>query len=190
MSVKETELGIQRCHRSPGPKLPPDAQPRSMVVYFLEFKTKELVLHSAWKKKKVYCNGKRIFFDQDYRAEIQKKRRPFAPIRKILKEKGIRFQTPPPAKLRIFLEGGPVTYSSVAEAMDDLEKRGLISGDKEASGSAPIVKLRKTPWETVQATSCRRRDAHQERIQDKLRRFQRDTVQPPDFIINFKCQKE
>lgn len=51
--LAEVELGIQRCHRALGPKPPKEAQPRSVVVHFQEFKTKELVLHSAWKKKEI-----------------------------------------------------------------------------------------------------------------------------------------
>ncbi|CAM4611372.1 unnamed protein product [Leuciscus chuanchicus] len=75
LSLGDLDLKIQRCHRALGPKPPTDAYPRSVVVFFLEYKTKELVLRSAWRKKEVNCNGKRIFFDQDYPPEIQQKRR-------------------------------------------------------------------------------------------------------------------
>ncbi|RXN38227.1 LINE-1 type transposase domain-containing 1 [Labeo rohita] len=102
LSLSDLDLKIQRCHRALGPKPPADAYPRSVVVFFLEYRTKDLVLRSAWMKKEV--NGKRIFFDQDYPPEIQQNRKTFAPIRKILKEKGIKFQTPPTAKLKVFLE--------------------------------------------------------------------------------------
>lgn len=42
-----TPLGIQRCHRSFGPRPPQDANPRSVLVYFLEYTTKEQALRSA-----------------------------------------------------------------------------------------------------------------------------------------------
>ncbi len=47
LELAEVELGIQRCHRSLGPRPPSEAQPRSVIVYFQEFKVKEIVLHSA-----------------------------------------------------------------------------------------------------------------------------------------------
>lgn len=57
-----TPLGIQRCHRSLGPRPPQDSNPRSVLVYFLEYTTKEQVLRSAWRKKEIHYNGKRVFF--------------------------------------------------------------------------------------------------------------------------------
>ncbi|KAJ3599192.1 hypothetical protein NHX12_033155 [Muraenolepis orangiensis] len=51
LSLPDTELGIQRCHRALGPKPPQNAIPRSVVIYLLEYRIKELVLHSAWGKK-------------------------------------------------------------------------------------------------------------------------------------------
>ncbi|KAK1904344.1 LINE-1 type transposase domain containing protein 1 [Dissostichus eleginoides] len=78
LSLTDTELGIQRCHRALGPKPPQNANPRSVLIYFLEYRIKELVLRSAWKKKEVYLNGTRVYFDQDYPAEIQKKRKAYA----------------------------------------------------------------------------------------------------------------
>ena len=123
--LAEAELGIQRCHRALGPRPPNDAQPRSVIAYFQEFKTKELVLYSAWKKNEIYHSDRRIFFDHDYPAETLAKRKENAQIRRILREKGIRFQTPPPAKLRVFFDAGPITYGSAAEAARDLKTRGI-----------------------------------------------------------------
>uniref|UniRef100_A0A1A8EN60 Uncharacterized protein n=1 Tax=Nothobranchius korthausae TaxID=1143690 RepID=A0A1A8EN60_9TELE len=36
LSLMDSNLGIQRCHRSLGPKPPLGANPRSIVIYFLE----------------------------------------------------------------------------------------------------------------------------------------------------------
>ena len=100
LSLSDTVLGIQRCHRALGSKPPQNANPRSIVIYFLEYRIKELVLRTAWKKREVNLNGHRVYFDQDYPAETLRKRKAYTAIRKLLKEKGIRFQTPPPAKRR------------------------------------------------------------------------------------------
>ncbi|KAF0038038.1 hypothetical protein F2P81_010912 [Scophthalmus maximus] len=136
--LAEVELGIQRCHRALGPKPPAEAQRRSVVVYFQEFKTKELVLHSSWKNKEIYHGDKRIYFDHAYPAETLAKRKEYAQIRRILREKGIRFQTPLPAKLRVVLDTGPITYSSAAEAAEDLQRLVFpVHWEKPAEAGIP-----------------------------------------------------
>lgn len=178
LSLPDTELGIQRCHRALGPKPPPNANPRSVVVYFLEYRIKELVLRSAWKKREVYLKGRRVYFDQDYPAETQKKRKAYTPIRKLLKEKGLRFQTPPPAKLRVFFEDGPIVYNSATEAMEDLKKKGLTTAsirEEDTAASTSMERLRKISWETAGTKPARRnRDDHQERARKRLQDFRRD----------------
>lgn len=179
LSIQDVNLGIQRCHRVLGPKPPQNATPRSVLIYFLEYRTKELVLCSAWKKGEIRLDQQRIYFDQDYPAETQKKRKAYAPIRKLLKEKGLRFQTSPPAKLRVFFDGGPVLYNSATEAIEDLKKRGLTPEDNSSEGSSaaavtPMERLNKLSWETVK-TKRRNPDSHGERARKKLNGFRRDT---------------
>lgn len=178
LPLQDTDLGIQRCHRALGPKPPQNASPRSVVIFFQEYRTKELVLRSAWKKGEIRLDQQRLYFDQDYPAEIQKKRRAYAPIRKLLKEKGLRFQTPPPARLRVFLDSGPVIYNSAAEAAEDLRRRGYTLDDtaKEVSSAVtPAEMLRKLSWEMVEAKR-RNSDTHGERARKKLSGFRRATA--------------
>ncbi|XDV45465.1 hypothetical protein PO909_013562 [Leuciscus waleckii] len=175
LKLGELDLKIQRCHRALGPKAPTGAYPRLVVVFILEYKTQDLVLRSEWRKKEVHCNGKRIFFDQDYPPEIQQNRKAFAPIRKGVKEKGIKFQTPPPAKRKVFLENGPVTYNTTMEASKDLKEKGLINIE-EAAGMGPPEKAKQRPWEKVDATSKKSNGAHRAKIREKLRGFQKDNT--------------
>ncbi|KAL0148768.1 hypothetical protein M9458_055946 [Cirrhinus mrigala] len=125
LPLSDTGLGIQRCHRALAPKPPRDAPPRSLVLCFLEHRTKEQVLHTAWRKKEVRLEGKRIYFDHDYPSEILMRRKIYAGILKELKTKCIRFQTPHPAKLKVFFENGTKIYESAADAAKDLKKRGF-----------------------------------------------------------------
>lgn len=190
LQLQDTDLYIQRCHRAFGPKPPQNASPRSVVVYFLENRTKELVLRSAWKKKEIRHDQQRVYFDQDYPAEIQKKRRCYAPIRKLLKEKGLRFQTPPPAKLRVFFDSGTVIYNSASEAMEDLTKRGLApavitkevpAAPAAAAAAPPTEMLERLSWNTVDAKR-RNTDAYGDRARKKLTGFRHDksdTVSTP-----------
>ncbi|KAK7910453.1 hypothetical protein WMY93_015137 [Mugilogobius chulae] len=43
-----SNLKIQRAHRSLTSKPPPEAPPRAIIVNFLEYSTKEMVLREAW----------------------------------------------------------------------------------------------------------------------------------------------
>lgn len=45
--LSNLDLGIQCGNRALGPNPPPNANPRSVVIYFLEYRIKELVIHSA-----------------------------------------------------------------------------------------------------------------------------------------------
>lgn len=87
-----SDLGIERAHRALAKKPSKDAPPRSVVVSFLRYSVKESILYAAWKTGLNY-NNKRVYFDHDYADGVQKKRKEYAPIKKILKEHGIRFQT-------------------------------------------------------------------------------------------------
>lgn len=65
LSLRDVDLGIQHCHRALGPKPPQNVSPRSVVIYFLEYRTKELVLRSTWKKGEIRLDQQRVYFDQD-----------------------------------------------------------------------------------------------------------------------------
>lgn len=60
---------------------------------FSEYETKDNTLAKAWKKK-IEVDGRQIFFDHDYPIEVMKKCKSYTEIKKILKDKKIRFQTP------------------------------------------------------------------------------------------------
>ncbi|KAE8296855.1 hypothetical protein D5F01_LYC05624 [Larimichthys crocea] len=59
------ELRVQRAHRALIPKPAAASSPRSIIVNFLEFHVKELVLRKAWQQK-IEINGKRLYFDNDW----------------------------------------------------------------------------------------------------------------------------
>ncbi|KAF7644107.1 hypothetical protein LDENG_00227690 [Lucifuga dentata] len=118
------DLGIERVHRALAPQPPVGAPPRSIVIRFQKFTVKEKILHAAWKKK-ISMQDRRVYFDHDYAENVQWKRREYTPIKKLLKEKKIRFQTPL-TKMRVHFDSGTVTYNSAEEAVADLE-----SGDSQ-----------------------------------------------------------
>ncbi|KAK7898831.1 hypothetical protein WMY93_019684 [Mugilogobius chulae] len=118
-------INIERAHRSLGPPPPDGASPRSILVKFLSFKTKEQILRKSWQQKGFTWNGKQISLDNDYPPLILKNRREYADIRKILKDHQIQFQTLFPARLKVKYADGVKTYNTAIEASEDMSNRGF-----------------------------------------------------------------
>ncbi|KAK7882300.1 hypothetical protein WMY93_028474 [Mugilogobius chulae] len=128
------DIRIERAHRSLQSKpTNPAAAPRSILVRFLDAAVKDVVLQQAWKQGQVSFQDKRIFFDQDYSPELQKKRSKVHVIVKQLKQMGIQAKCLYPARLRVKMDSGEKTFASLTSASDTLEGLGVrvICGEKE-----------------------------------------------------------
>lgn len=170
---EDINLKIQRAHRSLAGVPPPEAPPRPFIINFSEYSTKEMVLREAWKKK-IKVGSRFIYFDHDYPAEIVKRRKEYAAIKKILKEKGIRFQTPF-TNMRIHWESGTRTYSSAQDVYNELRRRGFhvevpVSADDEPNAALRLREL--LGWQPVEGGGL----AVARRAKAKLQSFQRDVV--------------
>ena len=123
---EDMEVRIERAHRVQAAK-PVDAwsKPRSIVAKFASHRVKEEVIRRAWQKKSVYYNNTRFFIDHDYPPAVLKHRFEYFEVKKILKERKIKFQTPYPAKLRVYYNDGIQLYQSAAQATEDMASRGL-----------------------------------------------------------------
>lgn len=119
------DFAIERAHRSLGPPPPSGAPPRSILVKFLSFKTKEKILRKAWQQRGFTWNEKHITLDNDYPPLILKKRREYADIRKMLKDNQIQFQTLFPARLKVKYADGAKIYNTAMEASEDMSRRGF-----------------------------------------------------------------
>lgn len=163
----DTELHIQRAHRTPPFKPKPGERPRSIVVNFLKFETKELVLKKAWQKK-IRVADKLIQFDHDYPTEIVQKRRSYIDIKKVLKERGTRFQTPY-TRLRVFWSDGVKSYNNAMDAALDIRARGYDVNLPEDTGRAELAQSA-TGWQRVRGESTQEASR---RAREKLREYQR-----------------
>lgn len=119
------DVSIERAHRSLGPKPPPEAPPRSIVAKFSSFRAKEEVLRRVWQMKGFTLNGKRVIVDHDYAPDVLKQRREYTEAKRVLKENKIKFQTPYPARMKVFYDEETCLYNTAAEATDDMVKRGF-----------------------------------------------------------------
>ena len=111
---EDIKLEIQRAHRAPAPKPQPDKTPRAIIVNFLRFEVKDYVIKMAWRTA-MEVKGRRVTFDHDYSSEVAVKRRKYAGLKRILKDKGIRFQSPMDT-LRVYWNEGTIVYKSAQEA--------------------------------------------------------------------------
>lgn len=143
------ELNIERAHRALAPKPADGQKPRSIVVQFLKYRTKEEILRKAWEKKEIYMNNQRIYFDHDYPTAILTCRKEYNEAKRVLKEKKIRFQTPYPSKLRVFYEGDTRLYQTAHDATKDMRDRGypvrLVPARQD-----PKELLDTDPWHVVE----------------------------------------
>lgn len=122
----ELNIVIERAHRALTAKPKnPEAAPRSLVVRFLDFSVKELILRQAWEQKKVMHEGKQIYLDNDFSPELQKRRALVREAVKQLKMKNIRAKCVFPAQLRVFTEDGVKTYPTLTDAVRVLEELGV-----------------------------------------------------------------
>jgi len=170
-----TDAQIQRAHRSLGPKPTPDNPPRSIVVNFLQYRVKETVLRNAWKKK-IQLGDKFLSFDHDYTTDVIQQRKAYKKVKIVLKEHGIRFQTPY-TRLRIHWESGQQTYNSAEEAESDLRRRGLLPedhpGGDNTSGTGLSATRRLDQISSWQRMPRRGEKDTGRRARERLREFQR-----------------
>lgn len=122
---EDFDLCLERAHRSLTMKPKEPAPPRSIIIRFSDYRARETVLQHAWKKRGVTYQGQKIFFDQDYTSDVQKKRKQVREVIKQLKEKKIKAQSPFPAQLKIYLDSGMRTFTTLSEAAPTLRKMGI-----------------------------------------------------------------
>lgn len=178
LSEDVQDLQIERAHRSLGPPAPASASPRSIVVKFLSYKTKEMLLRKAWQAKGFKWKDSHINLDHDYPPAIIAKRREFAEIRKVLKENHVKFQTLHPARLRVFHSDGTKVYESSVEATEDLVKRGYVIKTTPAPAATSLMeRIKLLSWTRVgrRTTRATRDTTRDHTYKEKLRAFRRDT---------------
>lgn len=160
----DQELGIERAHRALAPKPNnPQAKPRSIIIKFGSYRTKEEVLRRAWQKREVFCNDTRFYVDHDFPPEVLKKRGEYAEARKVLKEKQIKFQTPYPARMRVFYDDGTRLYQDATEATRDMASRGFpvtVVKSSNTSDQEEIALI--TTWQSAGRRRGRGRDGDRE----------------------------
>lgn len=174
------ELRVERAHRSLATRPPPEAPPRSIIAKLASYRMKEEVLRLAWQKKSFQLHGKTVNMDHDYAPEVLEKRKEYAEAKAVLKQNKICFQTPFPAKLRVFYEEGTVLYGSAEEATRDMAQRGFNVNIVNSDNPTPLSLLEQVQhltWRKAKKTETRANAARgpkEPSYQEKLRAFRRE----------------
>uniref|UniRef100_A0AAV2KV15 L1 transposable element RRM domain-containing protein n=1 Tax=Knipowitschia caucasica TaxID=637954 RepID=A0AAV2KV15_KNICA len=167
------ELKIQRAHRVPAQKPRSGAPPRPIVVNFQEFTTKELILREAWRKGRIQLNGNAVYFDHDYATEIVQRRKEYQVIKKALKERGVRFQTPY-TSIRVHWQDGVAVYRSAHDAGCELQRRGYDVQVPATSDEDTAARIQKcVEWQRGARPRREMITSTAQRAKERLREFQR-----------------
>ncbi|ROL51172.1 hypothetical protein DPX16_12081 [Anabarilius grahami] len=134
------EIHIERAHRATGVSAGRKEQARSIIVRFRSYKEKQRVLQAAWSKKDI-----RIYFDEDFTADVYRERTMYRSVRKQLQERNIK----------LYLQDGKTkTFVTPREAADGLQEFGVTM---EASQKEPDweTALRAAGWHSPRSRSRR-----------------------------------
>lgn len=96
--------------------------------------------------------------------------------KRVLRENRIRFQTPFPAKFRVFYEGDTCLYNSAAEATRDMVERGFPVRIVKTAVD-PLEKIQRRMWRSSRGAG-RQEDQGETsslRYKEKLQAFRRST---------------
>lgn len=116
--VLPTPPELERAHRTPFTKPKPNERPRTVIMCFHSFQTKEKVIREARRRRgELRYEGKPVAFYDDYPADVLELRSEYREVMAQLYELGLKPSLLYPARLRITMENGNTTrFSSVQEA--------------------------------------------------------------------------
>ena len=146
----EGEIPIERAHRSGQLIQRNNNKPRSILVRFQSYNTRQRVLSAAWAKKEIKLeDNTRIYFDEDFTNKVFQERAKYRDVRKQLKERGIKARVLFPARLKITEAGGKVrVFRDPRHAAEGLRDYGVAM---EMTPREPDLEsmLKASGWETA-----------------------------------------
>ncbi|CAI5677371.1 unnamed protein product [Oreochromis niloticus] len=123
-----TKLTVERAHRV-GPRNHNNPAPRTLIMKFLSFKDKEVVMRAAKSKREVRYKNQTVRFYQDVAAGVHKKQKEFDEARRQLRAMGLRYGIIPPARLIVTYKERSLIFNNHVEA------EGFIQRIKSKEGS-------------------------------------------------------
>uniref|UniRef100_H2ZTJ7 L1 transposable element RRM domain-containing protein n=1 Tax=Latimeria chalumnae TaxID=7897 RepID=H2ZTJ7_LATCH len=108
-------LEIERAHRTLAPRPTPEQRPRAFIVKFLRYPIRELLLRLARNKSQIKWKDHRISLFPDWSRDLQLKRQRFWEVRRLLREKNIKYGLFYPAILKVTYNGETLSFMDPGE---------------------------------------------------------------------------
>lgn len=121
-------IEIERAHRSlpqrrPGTGVAPAVLPRAFVLKLLRYKDVTRILEAARKKQELSYGNSRIMIFPDLSPSLHLKRMAFSPLKKQLRQAGVKYGMLYPATFRVDLRTGASKSFTSAEAAHTFLRR-------------------------------------------------------------------
>lgn len=117
-----TVFTIERAHRALVPKPKPGAPPRTIIAKILNYRDRDAILQAARLKGDLHYENATIRFFPDFTLKVQRERRSFDGVKRLLRQQGIKYMMFFPAKLKIVVGGKSHFFATPSEVQDWLER--------------------------------------------------------------------
>lgn len=121
MGPQRSPIVMERAHRV-GPRRDADASPRTLIMKFLNYKQKMLVIKAAKAKKDILYKNQQVRFYNDLATEVHRQRKQYDSVRQQLRSLGLRHGIIPPAKLVVTYKERTHTFNTPSEAQDFIKR--------------------------------------------------------------------
>lgn len=116
-----TPIAIERAHRV-GPRRGTGDPPRPLIMKFMDYRKKVLVMEAAKTKKDVLYKNIHVRLYPDLATEVHKQRKQFDAVRRELRELGLRHGIRPPATMLVTYKGETLTFAQSSD-VEELIRR-------------------------------------------------------------------
>lgn len=113
-------FSIERAHRAPVPRPKPGASPRTIIACILNFRDRDAILQTARVRGDLGYENATIRFFPDFTLKVQRERRSFEGIKRVLRDKGIKYMMFFPAKLKVIDGATSRFFTTPAEAQSEM----------------------------------------------------------------------
>lgn len=123
-------FSVERAHRAPIPKPKPGAPPRTIIARILNFRDRDAILQAARVRGDLQYENTTIRFYPDFTLKVQRERRSFEGIKRVLRENGLKYMMFFPAKLKV-IDGGTSRFFTTPEEAQRWLDAGPFTGRRQ-----------------------------------------------------------
>ena len=127
-------FSVERAHRVPGGRPRPGEPPRTIIARIFNFRDRDVILQEARKAPAVKVDNATVNFFPDFTLQVQKQRRDFFQVKRLLREQGLKYAMLFPAKLRVAAGDKTNFFATPEEAWDWVKSRSTMDNKNTRLG--------------------------------------------------------